>query len=316
MSETVSEPSPGPLRTSMLHVLDLDFHAGPRSLAGGLLDGPEGAVLVDPGPSSALDGLRRGLAEHGRFVGDLQAVLLTHIHLDHGGAAGVLARENPRLRIFVHERGAPHVADPSRLVASASRLYGDRMEALWGEVTPVEPTRIEALRGGERLRVAGRDIEVAYTPGHAWHHVSYLDRETGTACVGDVAGVRFAPSEEVIPPTPPPDIDVEQWHQSLDQVAAWSPSRLLLTHFGTFDDVEAHLERVRARLDEMASLCRQSLERPARDDGERIAWFRTRLGESLAARLGASAAAAYETAQPLEHYWQGLARYWRGRPGR
>ena len=300
----------------MLHVLDLDFHSGPRSLAGGLLDGPGGVVLVDPGPASALGGLRRGLAEHGRSVADLQAVLLTHVHLDHAGAAGVLARENTRLRIFVHERGAPHLADPSKLVASASRIYGDRMEELWGEVAPVDPARIEPLQGGERLRVAGRDIEVAYTPGHAWHHASYLDRETGTACVGDVAGVRFAPSDEVIPPTPPPDIDVERWHQSLDQVAAWSPSRLLLTHFGTFDDVGSHLERVRTRLDEMAGLSRQSLEGPERDDGERMAWFRARLRESLAARLGADAAAAYEAAQPLEHYWQGLARYWRRRPGR
>lgn len=297
----------------MLHVLDLDFHGGPRSLAGGLLDGPGGAILVDPGPASALGGLRRGLAERGRSVDDLQAILLTHIHLDHAGATGVLARENPRVRVFVHERGAPHVADPSKLVASASRIYGDRMEALWGEVAPVEASRIQPLRGDERLNLAGRNIDVAYTPGHAWHHVSYLDRETGTACVGDVAGVRFAPSEEVIPPTPPPDIDVERWNGSLDAIAAWSPSRLLLTHFGTFDDVGAHLERVRARLNEMARLARLSLDAPAQGDEERVAWFRARLREGLAARLGPDAAAAYETAQPLEHYWQGLARYWRRR---
>lgn len=295
----------------MLAVLDLDFHEGPRSLAGGLLTGSGGSVLVDPGPSSALGGLRRGLAEHGLGVGDLQAILLTHIHLDHAGATGVLARENPRLRVFVHERGAPHVADPSKLLASASRIYGDRMEALWGEVAPVEAARIQSLRGGEHLDVGGRDIDVAYTPGHAWHHVSYLDRGTGTACVGDVAGVRFAPSEEVIPPTPPPDIDVERWQASLDTIAAWSPARLLLTHFGTFDDVGQHLGRVRERLDEMASLVRQSLDRPAADDEERIAWFRGQLRERLAARLGAEAASAYEALQPLESYWQGLVRYWR-----
>lgn len=295
----------------MLSVLDLDFHEGPRSLAGGLLDGAGGAILVDPGPSSALGGLRRGLAEHGLDVDSLQAILLTHIHLDHAGATGLLARENPRLRVFVHERGAPHVVDPSKLLASASRIYGDRMEELWGEVAPVEASRIQPLRGGERLSVAAREIEVAYTPGHAWHHVSYLDRETGTACVGDVAGVRFAPSEEVIPPTPPPDIDVERWNESLATIAAWAPARLLLTHFGTFDDVPEHLGRVRERLDEMASLARQSLDRPARDDEERVAWFRGQLRERLAARLGADAASAYEAAQPLEHYWQGLARYWR-----
>lgn len=296
----------------MLHTLDLDFHGRPGAIAAGLLDGPNGAIVVDPGPASSLDGLRRGLAAHGRGVGDLEAVLLTHIHLDHAGAAGVLARENPRLRVFVHERGAPHVVDPSRLILSASRLYGERMGVLWGEIPPVEASRVQPLRGGERLSLAGRAIDVAYTPGHAWHHVSYFDLETRAALVGDVAGIRASGSTEVIPPTPPPDIDLERWNESLDAVDAWRPALLLLTHFGTFADVLDHLGRVRARLSEMSDLVRRSLDEPARDDDERVERFRARMRELLAASPGGEEAAArYEAAVPLDHCWQGLARYWR-----
>lgn len=298
----------------MLHTLDLDFHRRPRVIAAGLLEGPGGAIVVDPGPASALEGLRRGLAAHGRSPEELEAVLLTHVHLDHAGAAGVLARENPRLRVYVHERGAPHVVDPSKLVASASRLYGERMETLWGEIAAVEGSRVEPLRGGERLSLAGRTIEVAYTPGHAWHHVSYFDLETRAALVGDVGGIRVAPSPEVIPPTPPPDIDLERWNASLEAIAAWNPSSLLLTHFGTFEDVPAHLERVRARLEEMARLVRESLDEPARDDEERVGRFRARLHESLLEALRSDdAATRYETAVSLDHCWDGLARYWRRR---
>ncbi|HSK09197.1 MAG TPA: MBL fold metallo-hydrolase [Vicinamibacterales bacterium] len=299
----------------MLHVIDLDFHQHPRVVAAGLIDGPGGAVVVDPGPASSLGGLLKGLAANGRGPEDLEAVLLTHVHLDHAGAAGVLAREHPRLRVYVHERGAPHVIDPSKLVASASRLYGpERMLALWGEVPGVDASRVGVLRGGERLRLAGRTIEVAYTPGHAWHHVSYFDTETRTAVVGDVAGIRVAPSLEVVPPTPPPDIDVESWERSLDLVRRWEPARLLLTHFGMFDDAAEHLARVGARLRGMAGLVRASLEGPAADDRERIERFRAGMHAALLRSLGdEEAVRRYELAVPLDHCWLGLARYWRKR---
>jgi glyoxylase-like metal-dependent hydrolase (beta-lactamase superfamily II) len=192
-------------------------------------------LIVDPGPASslaALDGI------------EPRALLLTHIHLDHAGATGVLVRRFPDLPVYVHERGAPHLVDPSRLLKSAGQLYGEHMELLWGEVAPVPEQNIRALSGGETVE----GLRVAYTPGHASHHVCYLDEGTGDAYVGDVGGVRIPPSDHTIAPTPPPDIDVEVWETSLDTVAGWAPERLCLTHFGHADDPAAQIERVREAL--------------------------------------------------------------------
>src|SRR5207249_2172225 len=164
-------------------------------------------VIVDPGPASsvaALDGV------------EPRALLLTHIHLDHAGATGVLVRRHPELVVYVHEIGAPHVADPSKLLRSAARLYGDDMERLWGEVLPVPAERLRVLRGGE---VLGR-FRVAYTPGHASHHVSYLHEPTGVAFTGDVTGVRIHDGC-ILAPTPPPDIDLQAWRASLDVIETW-----------------------------------------------------------------------------------------------
>ncbi len=194
---------------------DLNFQDRARVIACGVLHDAGGVVLVDPGPSSTLPTLRQSLASAGIGIADVTTILLTHIHLDHAGATGTLVRENPRLRVYVHEVGAPHLVDPSRLVASASRLYADAMERLWGEVAPVPRESLEVLQGGERIRAGGRMLDVAYTPGHASHHVSYFSAETGVAFVGDTAGVRLVPGAFVMPPTPPPDIDLESWRDSL-----------------------------------------------------------------------------------------------------
>jgi glyoxylase-like metal-dependent hydrolase (beta-lactamase superfamily II) len=198
------------------------------------------AGIDDPGPTSSVETLLENLEDE-----QPRALLLTHIHLDHAGAAGVLCRRFPDLKVYVHERGARHLADPSRLLASAERLYGDEMDRLWGEFAPVPEERIVALAGGERIEGG---FQVAYTPGHASHHVSYFDDVTGEAYVGDVCGVRIPPHEYVIPPTPPPDIDVEAWMRSLDVVASWRPRALNLTHFGRYEDVPAHIERLREAL--------------------------------------------------------------------
>jgi glyoxylase-like metal-dependent hydrolase (beta-lactamase superfamily II) len=196
-------------------------------------------VVVDPGPQSTEQALLEAL-------GDLvpRALLLTHIHFDHAGATGSLLRRWPDLPVYVHERGAPHLADPSKLLKSARRLYGDDMDRLWGEFAPVPERNIRALSGGERVE----GFRVAYTPGHASHHVCYLHEGTGDAYVGDVGGVRIMPSEHTVAPTPPPDIDVEAWLSSLETVAGWSPQRLCLTHFGCVDDPPAQLDAVRDAL--------------------------------------------------------------------
>src|SRR5947209_12843207 len=198
-----------------------------------------GDILIDPGPASCLPALLDALGDERP-----RALLLTHIHLDHAGATGSLVRRWPELEVYVHERGAPHLVDPQRLLESASRLYGDDMGRLWGEFLAVPQERLRVLRGGERL--LGDRFEVAYTPGHASHHVSYL--HGGVAFVGDVGGVRITASSLTIPPTPPPDIDIEAWRVSLEVVRAWEPRRLAATHFGVTEDVDAQLEEVDERL--------------------------------------------------------------------
>ena len=162
---------------------------------------------------------------------DVTALLITHIHLDHSGSAGTLVRENPNLRVLVHANGAAHLVDPGRLLASATRLYGDEMDRLWGEVAPVPAQALVVLKGGERIEEGGRSLEVAYTPGHASHHVSYFAPDAGIAFVGDTAGVKVAPEGDVLPPTPPPDVDLEAWDDSLARIERWRPESLFLDPF-------------------------------------------------------------------------------------
>jgi len=292
--------------------LDVGLQGRRKVVAAGLLEGPAGIAVVDPGPSSSLPGLEAELGRLGHGLDEVAAVLVTHIHLDHSGAAGTIARRNPRARVYVHERGAPHVVDPGKLVSSATQLYGDAMERLWGEIAPVPADRVHVLRGGETITVAGLRLEVAYTPGHAAHHVSYLETQTATAFAGDTAGIRIAPWPAVVPPTPPPDIDVELWQESLRRLRAWRPSWVFLTHFGAFEDVDPHLDDLERRLLEMAALVRRSLEEPAADDASRVERFAEGVRASLRRGLpDESAFAAYERVVPFDHSWAGLARYWR-----
>jgi len=248
-------------------------------------------VLIDPGPSSCLPTLLEALGDERP-----SALLLTHIHFDHAGAAGSLVERWPDLPVYVHERGARHMADPSRLYESARRLYGDDMERLWGEMLPVPQENLEVLVGGETVH-EGR-FEVAYTPGHASHHVSYLHE--GTAFVGDVGGVRITPTSMTIPPTPPPDIDVEAWHESIATVRAWRPRRLAMTHFGSSEDVDAQLSELDARLDEWAGLARE---------GDRDAFIAT-VQAQIRRHGSAEQSATYQQAAPAEQLYAGYERYW------
>ena len=211
----------------MGQLIDVHHLGRERVIGAYVLDG----VVVDPGPATSVGALD---------AVEPRALLLTHIHLDHAGATGVLVRKHPELVVYVHEVGAPHLVDPSKLLESAGRLYGDQMERLWGEVAPVPEENIHPLAGGETVE----GFRVAYTPGHASHHVCYLHEDTGDAYVGDVAGVRIPPSDYTVAPTPPPDIDVEAWRESVDTVADWKPERLCLTHFGYADDPPLQLARL------------------------------------------------------------------------
>ena len=247
---------------------------------------PEPGVIVDPGPSSSVGGLLAALGES-----EVRRILLTHIHLDHAGAAGVLCRQFPDAEVWVHRVGARHVVDPSRLVASATRLYGDDMDRLWGEIAPVPEERLRVLEGGERIE----GFRVEYTPGHASHHVAYLHEDTGTALCGDVAGVRIGDGP-LIAPTPPPDVDIAAWHTSIDTIAGWAPERLALTHFGSFTGTAAHLARLHEELDE-------SVERAERLGEEA---YRAQMDERFE---GATETAAYRQASPAPTLYPGLGRY-------
>ena len=253
-------------------------------------------VLIDPGPASSLETLIAALGDERP-----RALLLTHIHLDHAGGAGTLVRRWPDLPVYVHERGAPHMADPAKLLASAERLYGDQMERLWGEVAPVPEGNIRPLSGGEEVL----GFEVAYTPGHASHHVSYFHSGSGRAFVGDTAAVRIPPAGYVLPPTPPPDIDLEAWERSLDLIEAWSPASLGLTHFGEVSDPASHIELVRTRLREPAERARTM----GAEEFERL------LTGEVEREAGSEAATAMLQAVPPEQQHAGLERYWRKRSG-
>ncbi len=251
-------------------------------------------VLIDPGPGSCLPALLEALGD-----ARPRAVLLTHIHLDHAGASGSLVRRWPELEVYVHELGAPHLVDPTRLLESARRLYGDDMDRLWGEMLPVPEASLRVLSGGERLW--GGRFEVLYTPGHASHHVAY--RHERTAFVGDVGGVRISPTALTIPPTPPPDIDVEAWHESIARIRSWRPDRLAMTHFGSSDEVEAQLAELERRLDDWAGRARDQ------DQEAFIAGMRQELAAGAQERF----IPAYIQAAAPEQMYAGLERYWRKR---
>jgi glyoxylase-like metal-dependent hydrolase (beta-lactamase superfamily II) len=273
-----------------MRVIDVMHLGRPHVIGCWEVDG----LLVDPGPQSSMGTLLEALGDE-----QPRALLLTHIHLDHAAATGALVRRWPGLEVYVHERGARHLVDPSKLLASAERLYGDQMERLWGEIVPVPEANVKPLAGGEDVL----GLRVAYTPGHASHHVCYFHEQSGTAFVGDVAAVRIPPSDLVVPPTPPPDIDIETWLDSVAIVESWRPERLALTHFGAIEDPIEHLETVRKRLREEADLAREFSEA----DYERH--HRAMVAESL----GPEAAEELLRAVPPQYQWRGLNRYWEKR---
>ena len=291
--------------------IDLQFRGSPRVIATALLDGPGGLTLIDPGPTSCLPALEAGLRDRGLALRDVRTLLLTHIHLDHAGAAGTIVERVPNVRVYVHERGAPHMIDPEKLLASATRLHGDQMDTLWGAFQPVPASQITALAGGERLDMGGTSIRVAYTPGHAKHHVSYLDERSGMAYVGDTGGIRVT-GDYVLAPTPPPDIDIEAWQESVNTIDAWQPVALFLTHFGPVTPARAHLARFRTTLTRQADAVRQALLAGGHEEAQ-IRAFVDRMQAEARAALPEREARAIELAAPFDQLWQGLARYWRKR---
>jgi glyoxylase-like metal-dependent hydrolase (beta-lactamase superfamily II) len=292
--------------------IDLRFRGSERVIATAVLSGPDGVTLVDPGPTSCLPVLEEGLRQRGLTLRDVRALLITHIHLDHAGATGTIVERVPAIRVHVHERGAPHMIDPAKLLASATRLYGDQMDTLWGAFLPVPAANVNVLQGGEQVAAAGTTLRVAYTPGHAKHHVSYLDETTGVAYVGDTGGIRVS-GDYLLAPTPPPDIDLAAWRQSLDTIEAWQPVSLFLTHFGAVNGAKAHLARFRETLAWQAEAVRVSLA-AGNTDEERTRAFVEQLRRDVRKAMPEHEARATELAAPFDQLWQGLARYWSKQP--
>lgn len=294
-----------------LDYVDLEFLGRSGIIATAILRGADGAALIDPGPSTTLSNLKRALDRKGLAIRDVRQLLLTHIHLDHAGATGTLVKENPHIEVLVHERGAQHMINPEKLLASAARLYGGDMERLWGEFLAVPAERVRALRGGERIVAGGRELEVAYTPGHASHHVSYFDPATRIAFVGDTAGIRRGSGIYVMPPTPPPDVDLEAWRESEARILAWDPDTLFLTHFGPFRGPRVHFQELMQRLAEWSALVRRLLADAALSDDQRQDRFVAEALGEVRRIVGDEEAQRYSRAGRLDYSWQGLARYWR-----
>jgi glyoxylase-like metal-dependent hydrolase (beta-lactamase superfamily II) len=270
--------------------IDLRFNGRERVIGVYLLETRDGPALFDCGPATCAERLKEGLAERGLALTDLRHLLLSHIHLDHAGAAGVLVREHPGLRVHVSEVGAPHVVEPERLERSARRLYGAEFDTLWGELAPVPERNIE---------VVGRDVlglACFPSPGHAKHHVCYVDGD-GTLYAGDAAGVRIPPSRYVMPPTPPPEIDLEAWNATLDDLERRAPEQLALIHFDVVSEPAPHLAELRRRLHEWAAI----VERGASEE-EFVAAARREAGDARRPE--------YDAAVPLWQSYAGLKRYW------
>jgi glyoxylase-like metal-dependent hydrolase (beta-lactamase superfamily II) len=277
---------------SSLEPIDL-LHQGERVVGVYLLETAEGLALFDCGPSSSIDALRAGLARRGLALTDLRHLLLSHIHLDHAGAAGSLVREHPTLQVHVSEIGAPHLVDPSKLEASARRLYGESFDLLWGELAPVPAANVHPV--GDHVL----GLDAFLTPGHASHHVSYLDAE-GTLYAGDAVGVRIQPGRHILPVAPPPDVDLEAWEQTFREIERRAPERLALIHFGVADDTEEHVTRMRQELARWAERVRSGMT-----EDEFIAAARRDLDEAEEGD-----APYYERAAPLWQSHAGLKRYW------
>jgi glyoxylase-like metal-dependent hydrolase (beta-lactamase superfamily II) len=292
--------------------LDMNWTGRPHSIAAALLESGGRHAIVDPGPASTLETLRAHLQTRGLAVADLDAVLLTHIHLDHAGATGSLARENPKLRVYVHSKGAGHLVDPAKLLASAGRLWGEDLQRLFGETLPVPAENLTILDGGESIAVGGEKLDVVYTPGHASHHVTFFEAASGVAFAGDTAGIRIANGPYVMPATPPPDIDLVLWEESFRAILERRPAKLFLTHFGFAENPAEHIAKSRERLHLWANITEKIL-RSEPDEQAALQLFLAQTQAEMAGYLGPEDAAQHSFTAGLPLSFLGLARHIRKR---
>jgi glyoxylase-like metal-dependent hydrolase (beta-lactamase superfamily II) len=290
-----------------VHTLDLHFQNVPGTIAAYLLPHPAGAVLVECGPGSTVDALTHALDAHDLHMEDVTDVLVTHIHLDHAGAAGHLARHGAT--VHVHHVGAPHLIDPSKLLSSAERIYGDAMDRLWGMTHPVPADQIHELHDGDVVEIGPLSFTALDTPGHAYHHMAYLHE--GICFTGDVGGVRMQGTRHVMLPLPPPEIDLDRWRGSLATLRGAAIDQLAPTHFGPFEDVSWHLDALERALDRTEAWTQSTMADPPPD--ALFATHVTAWQRDLARADGVDAATwdRYETANPSWMAAAGLKRWWK-----
>ncbi len=297
----------------MYDLIDLNFQGFPAIIASYVLRGPRGVAVIETGPASTYPALKAELTSLGIELAQVTDILVTHIHLDHAGAAGWLARETGAT-VHVHAVGAPHLADPAKLLASAQRIYGDAMDTLWGETIATPAGQVHALADGDVVDAAGLRIQAIDTPGHAWHHMGYL--LDGLCFTGDVAAVRLPGHRHVRVPTPPPEIDLAVWQQSLARLAELSPDRLLPTHFGPVEgDSRAHLRAVEEQLAAAAAFVQQRWQAGQPSEAIIDAYRPWSAQRALADGADSEDARRYEAIVPSDMCVQGLVRYYQKRAG-
>lgn len=289
-------------------VIDTHLMGRPHVVASYVLLGDEPA-LIDPGPGATIPYLEAGLAEHGLSLGDIRHIVITHIHLDHAGATGPILARYPNIQVHVHEKGAAHLVDPSRLVASATILWGDMMDALWGRTCSVPPESIITLIGGETLRLGKRVLRAYDAPGHAKHHLVWFDELSGGAFVGDNTGVRMPGMTHTRPAMPPPDVDIEGWVSTVNMIRSLAPQWLMPTHFGPFNDVTFHLDDFTERLLHWTEIVRAGLTSGASEEEQIAALERQALSEVAYLSPRELADLTLQSGDVILSY-RGLARYW------
>jgi glyoxylase-like metal-dependent hydrolase (beta-lactamase superfamily II) len=291
---------------TIIHTIDLKFLGRSGAIAAYLIRTATGGVLVETGPGSTIPALVDGLKSYGKNVADISDVFLTHIHLDHAGAAGWLAQQG--CRIHVHENGAPHLLNPEKLLASAGRLYGDRMDALWGKFLPVDADRLHVLRHNDEVTVGNVTIRALDVPGHASHHLAFL---IGDACFcGDIGGIRLNNNQYLSLPMPPPDLNLEKWRESIHTIEGYAPRRIIPTHFGVYEDATWHLQAELEALDEVEAWIEVTMPKSLPIEELRQQFVEFEYQRAVKYHVDKAIVDRQQIANPSSLSADGILRYW------
>jgi len=294
------------IKGNSIHTLELNFMGVAGTIAAYLIPHKHGAILIETGPGTTLDTLEESLKHHGYELDDISDILLTHIHLDHAGAAGALSRLGAK--VYVHHVGFPHLLNPDKLLASAARIYGEMMDQLWGEMFPVESDRLIALQNGDVVEIEGLFFRAIDTPGHANHHLAYIYQDICFS--GDIGGVRLYGLDHLRLPMPPPELHLGKWRESLNRLAMEEFSFIAPTHFGIYNDVDLHLSNLSKNIDITEQWIKKIMGNQPTPEELNIEFFNWINEQSQKDGLSQHQIEAFETANPLWMSSLGIYRYW------